>query len=98
MPSLEAAIMTHASLVLDVFALDAATINGDFDEARFLASSVASAATRFKLWDVARAANQLALVLNATSTLDHPTVYAELTHLNAALDAADPDPEHSARL
>lgn len=94
MPSLEAAKMTHAGLVLDVFALDAAAINGDLDEATFLAASVASVAAKFELWDVARAAEQLALALNATGAPGRPTVDAELTRLNAMLDAADPDPAH----
>jgi hypothetical protein len=90
MPSLETALMTHAGLVMDASALDAAMLNGDFDEARFLAMTVAGAAGDAGFPGIAQAAAHLAVALGP---MGHPpgiTFGPYLVLLADAIDEADP--------
>jgi hypothetical protein len=89
MPSLETALMTHAGLVMDASALDAAMLNGDFDEARFLAMTVAGAAGDAGFPGIAQAAAHLAVALGP----GHPpgiTFGPYLVLLADPIDEADP--------
>ena len=90
MPSLEVALMTHAGLVMDASALDAATVTGDFDEARFLAMTVADAAHRAGFGGIARAAARLAVALGPPGPPPGVTYGPFLILLADALDEADP--------
>lgn len=90
MPSLETALMTHAGLVMDTSALDAATLNGDFDEARFLATTVAGTAEREGFYGIAQAAARLAVALGAPGTPPSVTFGPFLILLADALDEAAP--------
>jgi|GEM_PF-2680800 hypothetical protein len=90
MPSLETALMTHAGLVMDASALDAATLNGDFDEARFLAMTVAGAAGDAGFPGIAQAAAHLAVALGPMGLPPGITFGPYLVLLADALDEADP--------
>lgn len=90
MPSLETALMTHAGLVMDASALDAATLNGDFDEARFLAMTVAGTAEGAGLTGVARAAARLVVALGSPELHPGAAFGTYLVLLAEALDEADP--------
>jgi len=90
MPSLEKAMMTHAGLVMDASALDAATLNGDFDEARFLAMTVAGAAGDAGFPGIAQAAAHLAVALGPMGLPPGITFGPYLVLLADALDEADP--------
>jgi hypothetical protein len=90
LPSLETALMNHAGLVMDAFALDAATLNGDFDEARFLAMAVASNADVIGLRAVAQAAAHVAVALGPPGLPPGAGVGPCMVILADALDEADP--------
>ncbi|SEN20072.1 hypothetical protein SAMN02800694_3077 [Luteibacter sp. UNCMF331Sha3.1] len=90
MPSLEVALMTHAGLVMDASAVDAATLDGDFDEARALAADIARAAKDSGHVVIAAAAEELATAL-AQPAPRTPVVFDPyLARLADALDDADP--------
>lgn len=92
MPSLESALMTHAGLMMDASALDAATLSGDFDEARFLAVTLGDIADRAGFSGVAEAADHLAAALGPTGAPPCLTFGPLLIVLADALDDADPRP------
>jgi hypothetical protein len=89
-PSLETAIMTHAGLAMDAFALDAATVGGDLEEARYLARSLAVVAAGAGLSGIAEAAKSLAVALGSKGATRVGVLDHQLVLLANALDDADP--------
>jgi hypothetical protein len=82
--------MTHAGLAMDAFALDAATVGGDLDEARYLARRLAVVAAGAGLSGIAEAAKCLAVALGSEGATRLGVLDHHLLLLANALDDADP--------
>ena len=89
-PTLESMIMIHAGLVMDLFAIDAATISSDFDEARFLTMVLAQNADSAGLTMVAEAAARMTLALGPEGHSPGEAFGLCLIEVEEALRAADP--------
>lgn len=90
MPSLEIALMTHAGLRMEVSAVDAAALDGDFDEARALAMAIAQAAESAGHVGIAEAAAMLATALGQAEVPSRVVFDPYLERLADALEEADP--------
>lgn len=75
---------------MDLFAIDAATISCDFDEARFLTMALARNADHAGLTGVAEAAARMTLALGPDGHCPGNAYSVCLTEVETALRAADP--------
>ncbi|QWT22386.1 hypothetical protein KPL74_10390 [Bacillus sp. NP157] len=82
--------MAHAGLMMDAAALDAATMVGDFDEARLIAVEMVGTADRAGMRKVAESAAHLALALGPKGERPIGAYGDCLHHLATSLDAAKP--------
>jgi len=83
-------VMVHAGLVMDLFAIDAATISSDFDEARFLTMVLAQNADLAGLTSVAEAAARMTLALGPEGHSPGDAYCICLIEVERALADADP--------